>query len=179
MSLNNLRTQFLNTLETIFSYTGDVRYLNSLPFMSATYEYFRKRHFNNVKDFTVEEEAQLKQKLPTVYTKLGKDYGLSYYIECLQPKDVFDYARYRSGCQFLIDDVGKFVPDGPEKDENIEELIDSFEATKYLLEKGGSDDEYYEYPEEPAPEHLGVPETHDWWKPIELIYDNSKYQQNN
>uniref|UniRef100_A0A7E4VBG8 Protein kinase domain-containing protein n=1 Tax=Panagrellus redivivus TaxID=6233 RepID=A0A7E4VBG8_PANRE len=43
------------------------------------------------------------------------------------PENVFDVAKWRSRCQFLIDGVGKFVPDDPEKDENIYEMIDSFE----------------------------------------------------
>uniref|UniRef100_A0A7E4VSI2 DUF1281_C domain-containing protein n=1 Tax=Panagrellus redivivus TaxID=6233 RepID=A0A7E4VSI2_PANRE len=175
--LTNLRKQFLDALETIFSYTGDMKESSTLPLMSATYEYFRSRHLENVTEFTVEEEALLRQQLSTVFTKLGKECGLSYFIQRQGPEDVFNYARYRSGCRFLIDDVGKFVPDGLEKDENIEEMIDCFEYRAYLLELGGSDVEYYDYPEEPVPEHEGVPDTHVWWKPLEDIYTLVNYPQ--
>uniref|UniRef100_A0A7E4V3G9 AAA-ATPase_like domain-containing protein n=1 Tax=Panagrellus redivivus TaxID=6233 RepID=A0A7E4V3G9_PANRE len=92
-TLNALRTQFINTLETVYSYTGDVGYFNSLPFISATYEYFRKCHLEFVTDSTAKEEAQLRQKLPTVYSKLGKETGLLYRIDSLKQKDDLDYAR--------------------------------------------------------------------------------------
>uniref|UniRef100_A0A7E4VQ79 SMI1/KNR4 family protein n=1 Tax=Panagrellus redivivus TaxID=6233 RepID=A0A7E4VQ79_PANRE len=168
--LNLLRQEFLKELHILANYTGDWRQLNSRPLMSATYEYFRNRHVENVVDFTAEEESQLKENLPKAYFQLGSQGALSYLIDYLERKEVFNYVRFRSACQFLIDDVGTFVPGSREKDEQIEEMLASFEDNDKYLELAGDDWEFCEYPVEPVPEHAGVPESHTWWKRLEDSY---------
>uniref|UniRef100_A0A7E4WB13 VWA domain-containing protein n=1 Tax=Panagrellus redivivus TaxID=6233 RepID=A0A7E4WB13_PANRE len=168
--LNPLLQDFLKHLNVLANYTGDWRQLDSRPLMSAAYEYFRNRHIETVADFTPDEESQLKQNLPKAFFQLGARAALSNLIDYLERKEVFNYVRFRSACQFLIDDVGAFVPDGPEKNEQIEEMLASFEDNDKYLELAGDDWEFCEYPVEPVPEHAGVPESHTWWKRLEDSY---------
>ena len=170
MSLNSMRTIFLRNLASIAKTSSEMTCSQVANFLISTFEYARNRNLANLVEFEEVEAHQLERELPKVYRVLGRDKGILRLCRELHEKDLFEYLKYLSATQFLVDDFGRFVPNSPEKEQDVTALKGDFDEKWYFLSLNYDTDFEDPYPDGPKPDWSGVPESHYWWTDINNLY---------
>ncbi|CAF1034017.1 unnamed protein product [Adineta steineri] len=170
MSLGSMRTTFLQNLTSIATASSEITVSQVASFLISTFEYARKRNLANSTVFEEAECHQLEQELPKVYQILGRGKGIVRLCRNTCEEDLFEYLKYLSAAKFLVDDFGKFVPNSPEKEQDVTALKEDFNEKWYFLGLNYNMDFEDPYPDGPKPDWSGVPESHYWWADIDNLY---------
>lgn len=137
-------------------------------FLISAYEYCRHRHIAKAEDFSHVQKNELQEKIPQLFFKFQKGHLFFQLSMFLNEKDLFNYCKYRSAVQFLVDDFGEFIDDIGES--GMLSFQEGFIPKEYYLTYNYSEDISNPYPTDPVPEHDGVPENHWWWQKVENCF---------
>ena len=165
-----MRITFLQNLAFIAKASRQITSSQVSSFLFSTFEYAGSRNLANLTAFEEDECHQLEQELPKVYQVLGRGKSILHLCRNTHEENLFEYLKCLSAAKFLVDDFGQFVPNSPEKEQDVTALKEDFNGKWFLLSLDYDMDFEEPYPDGSKPDWSGAPESHYWWADIDNLY---------